>query len=150
MSRTKPRSSISVLTVGFRSRRATVTQDRQLREGRQPRLDGDGRARRIDPDRQVVQGHFLDVPGDLHGLVSHVGERLRVGDEQRLRAPALEGKPGTQRTGVMAEMERAGGAISGQDPVVGPRSREGPLGIERPRRRHRGHAASIGSGGRVR
>src|SRR5512147_1101421 len=50
----------------------------------------------------------------MRGTSARVGERLQVGDQQRLGASALKGESGTQRAGVVAEMERASGAVAGE------------------------------------
>jgi hypothetical protein len=46
-----------------------------------------------------------------------VGERLEIGNEQRLIVPVLLGKASAQRAGVVAEVQRAGRPVAGEDGV---------------------------------
>ncbi len=87
----------------------------ELGQLRDPGLDDDGSGRRIDADRQIVEGHLEHVPAHELGLVGVVGERLYVGDQHVGRILALERHPILERADVVAEVERARGPVAGQD-----------------------------------
>jgi hypothetical protein len=74
---------------------------------------------RVNPSSQVVECYFLNMRGNVRGATTHVGERLQVGDEQRLRALALEDDASAERAGVVPKVERACGAVPGQYGVAG-------------------------------
>lgn len=88
---------------------------RQLAQRRQGRLHAERRKARIDPDREVVQGEVEHVARDTPRIVGVVGERLRVGDQDELLVVVLERDAVAQAAAIVAEMERAGRAIAGQD-----------------------------------
>jgi len=59
------------------------------------------------------------VRRDMGRASARVGERLEVGKKQRLSASSLKGKTRRERTGVVAEVEHARRAVSGQHDIVG-------------------------------
>src|SRR5208282_5617639 len=63
--------------------------------------------------------------------VGVVGQRLGVGEKKILAMTALERDAVAQRSDVMAEMQRSGRAVAGED--------DGTIGV---RRRERGHGVS--------
>jgi hypothetical protein len=117
MSRSKPRSAISVLTVGLRSRHGDQVQvvEGQLCQFRDLRLDQDGRLGRIDADGQVVQRHFDHVAVHLVGVVHIVGQRLGVGQHDELLEIVLVCHAVAQAADEVAEVQRAGRTVAGQD-----------------------------------
>ncbi len=88
---------------------------RELVELRHLRVSEDRRALRVDADRQVIRDQLLDIVGQRGGAVT-IGDRLVVGDEHdRLDAEVLKPHPVEQRPEVMAEMQRTGRSISGEN-----------------------------------
>ncbi|MNN63828.1 hypothetical protein D3C81_1792340 [compost metagenome] len=79
------------------------------------RLHGDGGLGRVDADRQVIQRHFQYVAAHLVGIVRIVGHGLGVGQQQVLLMRILQRHAALQRADEVAEMQRAGGTVAGQD-----------------------------------
>jgi hypothetical protein len=70
----------------------------------------------IDSRRQVIGDQPLDVTGEVIRRVA-VGDRLVVGDEhEQLDPEPLETDPVFERAEVMADVQRAGRTVAGQDP----------------------------------
>jgi hypothetical protein len=81
--------------------------DRAVRE--------DDRARRVDPDREVIEDKPVDPLAEPLGDVP-VGERLVVGDEDEHRGPGvLQPHPVAQAAEVMPQVQVAGGPVAGED-----------------------------------
>ncbi len=89
----------------------------EIGERGQLRLQRDRRAFGIDPDGEVVERHFEHVRGDVRRPARVVSECLQVGDEERLLMALLQRESRTQRAGVVAEVERTGGTVTGEDGV---------------------------------
>nr|GEU28206.1 hypothetical protein [Tanacetum cinerariifolium] len=88
---------------------------RQFGQFRDLRLDQDGRLGGIDAHGQVVERHFHHVAVHLVDVVHIVGQRLRVGQHDELLVIVLVGHAVAQAAHVMAEVQRAGGTVAGQD-----------------------------------
>ncbi len=74
---------------------------------------------RVGAGGEVVDHQALAVLGEPVGDVA-VGDDLVVGDDhEQLRALALEADPVLQGAEVVAEMERAGRAVAGEDTAAG-------------------------------
>ena len=91
--------------------------DRELCQGREARLHGDGRERWVDSGREVVECDFLDVRGNARRTPVRIGKRLQIGDEQRLAAATLKRDARTQRACVVAEAAHAKGRSISSDPA---------------------------------
>ena len=87
----------------------------QLIQGADLAVGEDGRAVGVDADGEVVRHEALDIAGQARGRIA-VGDRLVVGDEdEELGALLLQRDPVLERAEVVAEVERAGGAVAGED-----------------------------------
>lgn len=87
----------------------------QLVERRHGAVREDRRAGRIDPGGEVVQDKPVDGIGEVADAVA-VGDHLVVGDhEEDLDAGPLEAHPVGECAEVVAQMQRAGGPVAGQD-----------------------------------
>ena len=114
-----PAAAISSFTVGLRESSATLTRLRNGSEQPVERLDlGVGEDRRpagIDADGEVVGHQPVDVAGQRRRAVA-VDDRLVVGDEHHeLDAEVLQPHPVLQRAEVVAEVQRAGRPVPGQN-----------------------------------
>ena len=96
------------------------------------RLQRDRRDGRVNADGEVVKCHLEHVPPHVTRTTRVVGERLEVGDENRLLMNVLQGDAAPERTRVVAQVQRAGGAIAGEHDLP---PRESTAQRELPRRR---------------
>jgi hypothetical protein len=69
-----------------RDRHEIHEQYRELRELGHLGLDEDGRLRRIDADRQIVERHLDDVGADAAMIGDRVGQSLQVGEQDETSA----------------------------------------------------------------
>ena len=70
-------------------------------------MHGDGGLRGVYSDGQVIEGDLRHVLRNVRGAPARIGQRLEIGDQQRLGTLALERQSRAQRAGVVPEMERA-------------------------------------------
>ena len=78
-------------------------------------MQADRRSLGIDPNGKVVQRDLDDIAADLADVVRIVGQCLHVGEQQELLMAVLKLQAASERAGVMAEMQRSGGAVAGED-----------------------------------
>jgi hypothetical protein len=101
----------------------------QLGQFRNLRLDQDGRLGRIDPYGKVIERHFDDVPVYLTGVIHVVGERLGVREHDELAILVLVGDAVAQAAHEVAEVQRAGRTVAGQDDGRGCGCGSGAVGV---------------------
>ena len=82
---------------------------------------------RIEADREVVERDLEDVGLELFRMLEVVGQRLHVGDQHVGVVFVLQAHAVLQRADVMAEMQRAGRAVAGQNSFLDHQSDVRPL-----------------------
>lgn len=90
-------------------------QHRQLGEGGQGGLQADRGQVRVDARGEVVGQHFGDVVADFLRVAAVVGQPLEVGNQHKLAVSLLERHALAQRADEVAEVQRAGWAVAGED-----------------------------------
>ena len=90
-------------------------QHRQLGEGGQGGLQADRGQVRVDARGEVVGQHFGNVVADLLRVAAVVGQPLQVGNQHKLVVRLLQRHALAQRSDEVAEVQRAGWAIAGED-----------------------------------
>ena len=90
-------------------------EHRQLGQRGQGGLHADRGRGRVDPDGKVVGRDLQDVRRTRSRLVRVVGQRLGVGEQQELAVAVLERHAVAQRADIVPEVQRAGGAVAGQN-----------------------------------
>ncbi|MNT69796.1 hypothetical protein D3C72_2081380 [compost metagenome] len=73
----------------------------------------------IDTCRQIISQHFRNVVADFLRIAAVIGQTLQVGDQNILLIVVLQCHALAQRAHKMAEMQRAGGTIAGQNSGFG-------------------------------
>ena len=69
----------------------------------------------VDPDGKIVERHLHHTAPHLVGGVSIVGQGLRIGQQQELLVGVLKSQTVEQRSGIVADVQRAGGAVACQN-----------------------------------
>jgi len=87
----------------------------QLGERGQGGLQANRGERRVDARRQIISQHFGNVIADFLRIAAVIGQALQVGDQNILLIFMLQGHALAQRTDIMAEMQRAGRTIAGEN-----------------------------------
>ena len=100
-------------------RRAHGQQGEQLGVLGQPALDEDRRLVRVEAGGDPVDHHVVDVLLDHLAVFVVRGQRMPVGHEVEAVVLVLQAHPVLQRTVVVAEVQRAGGAHAGQHAGTG-------------------------------
>ncbi len=98
-----------------RDRDEVHIEQRQIGQGRQMRLQTDRGEIGIDADGEIVGRDLHNVPAHLGWIMCVVRERLGIRQQQELLMCGLKRDPVPQRADVMAEVQRAGGSVAGQD-----------------------------------
>ena len=70
---------------------------------------------RVDSDGEVVQRHLHHTAPHPVGVLRIVGEGLRIGQQQELLMRVLKPQAVAQRSGIVAKVQRAGGAVAGEN-----------------------------------
>jgi hypothetical protein len=83
-------------------------------------LDAQGRDIGVYADGEIIRRHFQHIAPYLGGIMGIVGQRLGIGEQQILPMAVPQRDAVAQRSDIVAEVQRAGGAVARQyDGTIG-------------------------------